>query len=117
MSRVACSIDATTGQLKLHLRSNYVVSTKGTKYSLPKPGKQGRYEGELLLREDQLLSGIWRQKCVKIRKDIRSVFGEDVTSDLGMHINKSDSLKIGLGKHNPNAAKGRERRGKSNRKK
>jgi RNA-binding protein NOB1 len=116
MSRVACSIDATTGKLKLHLRKDYVVSTKGTKYSLPKPGKQGRYDGEILLREDQLLSGIWRQKCVKIRKDVRSIFGEDVTSDLGMHINKSDQLKIGLGKQNPNALKGRERRGKSKKK-
>jgi len=26
----------------------------------------GRYEGELLLREDQLLTGIWRQKSVKV---------------------------------------------------
>ena len=29
----------------------------GTKYSIAKPGSRGRYEGELLLREDQLLSG------------------------------------------------------------
>jgi hypothetical protein len=29
----------------------------GTKYSIAKPGNRGRYEGELLLREDQLLSG------------------------------------------------------------
>ena len=28
----------------------------GTKYSIAKPGSRGRYEGELLLREDQLLS-------------------------------------------------------------
>ena len=38
----------------------------GTKYSIPKPGSRGRYEGELLLREDQLLTGIWRQKSVKV---------------------------------------------------
>ena len=76
------------------------------------PGKQGRYDGELLLREDQLLSGIWKQKVIKIRKDIKSAFGEDVTSDVGLYINKSTDIRIGLGKQNPNARKGRERRGK-----
>lgn len=112
LSRVAASVDS-GGKLKLHLKKNYHVDLQGTKYSLPAPGKQGRYQGELLLREDQLLHGIWKQKCVKIRKDIKSAFGEDVTSDVGMHINKGQSIKIGLGKQNPNAAKGRERRGKS----
>jgi RNA-binding protein NOB1 len=81
-------------------------------HSLPKAGKQKKYDGELLLREDQLLSGIWRQKVVKIRKDVRSAFGEDVTSDVGMHINKGAAIKVGLGRRNPNADKGRERRGK-----
>lgn len=113
LSRVACSIDASTGELRLHLRKNYQVQTRGTKYSLPKPGSQGRFTGELLLREDQLLHGIWRQKCVKIRKDIRSAFGQDVTNDVGIHINKGENIKIGLGRSNPNADKGRERRGKS----
>jgi hypothetical protein len=114
LSRVSASIDA-GGSLKLHLKKNYHVDLKGSKYNLPAPGKQGRYQGEILLREDQLLSGIWKQKCVKIRKDIKSAFGEDVTSDVGMHINKGQAIKIGLGKNNPNAAKGRERRGKSKR--
>jgi rRNA maturation endonuclease Nob1 len=112
LSRVAASVDA-GGALKLHLKKNYHADLHGTKYSLPAPGKQGRYQGELLLREDQLLQGIWKQKCVKIRKDIKSAFGEDVTSDVGMHINKGQAIKIGLGKRNPNATKGRERRGKS----
>lgn len=112
LSRVAASVDA-GGKLKLHLRKNYHVDLRGTQYSLPAPGKQGRYQGEILLREDQLLQGIWKQKCVKIRKDIKSAFGEDVTADVGMHINKGQSIKIGLGKQNPNAMKGRERRGKA----
>jgi hypothetical protein len=60
-----------------------------------------------------LRAGIWRQKCVKIRKDIKSVFGEDVTADVGLHINKSQAIKVGLGQRNPNATKGRERRGKA----
>lgn len=115
MSRVSCSIDSKTGNFKLHLKKNYTVNTRGIKYNIPKPGQQGRFEGELLLREDQLLSGIWKQKTVKIRKDVRSQFGEDISSDVGLHINKhSSSIMVGLGtRKNPNAMKGRERRGKS----
>ena len=113
LTRVACSIDNETGQLKLHLRKDYKVNTRGTKYNIPKAGQQGRFEGELLLREDQLLTGIWRQKTVKIKKDIRSAFGDELTSDVGLHINKSQTIKVGLGKKNPNSQKGRERRGKA----
>ena len=112
MSRVGASIDARTGELRLHLKKNYRVDKSGQKFSLPAPGSRGRYEGELLLREDQLLSGIWRQKTVKIRKDVASHFGEDLTSDLGIHVNKGAAIVVGVGKKNPNAAKGRERRGK-----
>ncbi len=112
MSRVACSIDSKTGELKLHLKSNYRRDLRGTKYNLPNPGRQGKYDGELLMREDQLLSGVWRQKTVMIKKDVKSIFGEQVTSDVGLHINKSQGIKLGLGQRNPNAAKGRERRGK-----
>lgn len=114
LSRIAASVDE-GGQLKLHLKKNYRIDTTGTKYSVPAPGKQSRFEGELLFREDQLLSGIWRQKVVKINKDIKSAFGEDVTSDVGLHLNKQDKINIGLGKGNPNARKGRERRGKKSR--
>ena len=117
LSRVAASIDARTGLLHLHLKKNYHVNTRGKLYSLPKPGQQGRFHGELLLREDQLISGIWRQKCVKIKKEVTSAFGERVASDVGLHVNKSQSIKVGLGSRNPNADKGRERRGKSNKKK
>jgi hypothetical protein len=60
-----------------------------------------------------LLSGAWRQKVVQIQKDVKSQFGEQVTNDVGLQINKSSSIKIGLGNRNPNAMKGRERRGKS----
>ena len=112
LSRVSASVDS-GGELRLHLKKNYHVDLRGSKYSMPAPGKQGRYQGEILLREDQLLSGIWKQKVVKIRKDIKSAFGEDVTSDVGMHINKGQAIKIGMGKQNVNSAKGRERRGKS----
>jgi rRNA maturation endonuclease Nob1 len=118
MSRVACSLQR-NGSLQLHLRKGYQVDTAGMKYSLPAPGKQDRFEGEVLLREDQLLLGIWRQKAVRVRRDVQSAFGEDVTDAIGMHLNKQTSLHVGMGarskgnsKGNPNAQKGRERRGK-----
>lgn len=112
LSKIAASIDSNTGELKLHLKKNYRVETRGTVFSLPKPGTQGRYDGEILLREDQLLSGIWRQKSVKIKKNITSAFGDDITSDVGLQINKGQRIQVGFGKKNPNAMKGRERRGK-----
>lgn len=115
LQRIAASVDAKTGMLRLHLKKNYRQNIRGMQHSLPKPGKQGKYEGELLLREDQLLSGIWHQKAVKVRKDVRSAFGEDITSDVGVHINKGNAIKVGLGRRNPNADKGRERRGKKKR--
>ena len=112
MQRVASSIDDKTGKLQLHFRKGYVPQKSGTKYSLPSPGKQGRYDGELLLREDQLLVGIWRQKLIKLKKDLRSAFGEEIASDLGVHVNKGARIKVGLGHNNPNPMKGRQKRGK-----
>jgi rRNA maturation endonuclease Nob1 len=117
LQKISASIDSKTGELRLHLKKNYLPNRRGQVYSLPAPGTQDRFEGELLLREDQLLSGIWKQKVVKIRKDIRSAFGDDITSDVGLQINKGSAIKVGLGKRNPNAEKGRERRGKRKQKK
>lgn len=116
MQRVASSFDEKTGNLRLHLKKNYVPVTRGTKHSLPLPGKQGRYDGELLLREDQLFFGIWRQKIMKIKKDVKCVFGDDIASGLGVHTNKSVRVKVGLGHNNPNSIKGREKRGKRKKK-
>ena len=113
LHRLACSIDAKSGELKLHFKKNYHPNIRGTKYSLPQPGQQGRFEGEILLREDQLLTGIWKQKKAIANREVRSAFGEDVLNDVGLaSYSKGAELKIGLGKRNPNAVKGRERRGK-----
>ncbi|CAN0283434.1 unnamed protein product, partial [Hapterophycus canaliculatus] len=63
LDRVSCSVNARTGVTHLHLRKNHKVNLRGSKFSIPgvNPAK-GRFEGDLLLREDQLLSGIWAQK-------------------------------------------------------
>lgn len=60
--------------------------------------------------------GIWRQKAIKIKKDVRSAFGDEIASELGLHVNKGAKIKVGLGTQNPNAMKGRERRGKKKKK-
>lgn len=66
LTRVSCSVNARTGRTRLHLKKNYKVNLRGTKYSIPAPNPtKGRFEGDLLLREDQLLTGIWAQKvCI-----------------------------------------------------
>lgn len=112
LSKVGCHIDETTGELKLHLKKNFHHNLRGKKYSLPSPDKRDRFEGDLLLREDQLFSGIWRQKSHTIRKNIQSAFGEDITNDVGISINKGLRVAVGYGAKNPNAERGRERRGK-----
>lgn len=120
MQRVACSIDGKTGRLKLHLKKNYRHNLRGTKFSLPKPGTGNRFQGDLLLREDQLLSGAWNQKMRmrtggKSKDHAQSIFGKDIASNVGCNAKGSltaDDIRVGFGRRNPNAAKGRERRGK-----
>lgn len=119
MQRIAASVDKKTGRLRLHLSKKHKNNLRGTKYSLPKPGTGNRFQGDLLLREDQLLMGAWNQKVKmrsggKARAASQSIFGKDIASNVGCHANAvtSDDIRVGFGRRNPNAAKGRERRGK-----
>ena len=148
MQRISASVDGKTGRLKLHFsrrRQGRHMSTRGTKFSLPKPGSGNKYKGDLLLREDQLLSGAWNQK-VKINSgrkfqtsQTQSIFGRDIAASVGCNVKSkssatfggkgwatsantsssmggsfgSEDIRVGFGaRRNPNAAKGRERRGK-----
>jgi RNA-binding protein NOB1 len=119
MQRIAASVDSKTGRLRLHLSKKYQYNLRGTKFSLPKPGSGNRFHGDLLLREDQLLMGAWNQKLKmisggKARDAAQSIFGRDIATNVGCHANavSMDDIRVGFGRHNPNAAKGRERRGK-----
>ncbi len=147
MQRISASVDGKTGRLKLHFskrKQGRHHSIRGTKFALPKPGTNNKYKGDLLLREDQLLSGAWNQK-VKINSGRKyqtaksqSMFGRDIASSVGCNVrstssasfggkgwasssntstsgswSNSDDIRVGFGaRKNPNAAKGRERRGK-----
>jgi RNA-binding protein NOB1 len=120
LQRVAASVDGKTGRLRLHLSKKYKTSLRGTKFSLPKPGTGNRFQGDLLLREDQLLMGAWNQKAKqrsggKARSSAQSMFGSDIASTVGCNAKSinSDDIRVGFGRRNPNATKhGRERRGK-----
>ncbi|OQR92134.1 RNA-binding protein NOB1 [Achlya hypogyna] len=113
LERVACSLDKETEQLTLYTRANRPTKLRGTKFSLPMP-KGGR-QGDLLLREDQLMHGIWGQRQKASSKVMKSAFGEHVAHDLGVKVEKQTNITIGYGRMNPNAQKGRERRGKKKR--
>jgi len=120
LQRIAASVDGKTGRLRLHMSKKHKASsTRGTKFSLPKPGTGNRFQGDLLLREDQLMMGAWNQK-VKIRSGghaknaAQSMFGQDIAANVGCNAISmgADDISAGFGRRNPNAAKGRERRGK-----
>ena len=119
IQRIACSVDSKTGRLRLHLSKKYKHNLRGTKFSLPKPGTANRFQGDLLLAEDQLMSGAWNQK-VKMRSGgkakaaAQSMFGPDIASNVGCNTRNmtEDDIQVGFGRRNPNAVKGRERRGK-----
>jgi RNA-binding protein NOB1 len=115
LERVAASVDGRTGRVRLHFRSKAKpINLRGTKFSLPKPGRANKYEGDILLREDQLMMGAWRQKVIKGSKAVSSMFGSDISDTVGLgDLTKRDDIQVGFGRRNPNATKfGRERRGK-----
>ncbi|CAB9509684.1 20S-pre-rRNA D-site endonuclease NOB1 [Seminavis robusta] len=122
LQRIAASVDAKTGRLRLHMSKKHKTSTRGTKFSLPKPGTGNRFQGDILLREDQLMMGAWNQK-VKIRSGgkaksaSQSMFGQDIAANVGCRAKTMnvDDIAAGFGRRNPNSAKGRERRGKKKR--
>jgi len=117
LHRVSASLNGDTGRLKLHLKKNFVHKTRGTKFSLPKSGGN-RFQGDLLLREDQLMMGAWNQKVRQNTgaADNRGVFGSDIATHVGLDgdFGKRNDIKVGFGRNkNPNATRfGRERRGK-----
>merc|ERR1712166_1473925 len=106
MQRISASVDGKTGRLKLHFskrKQGRIHSIRGTKFSLPKSGvgKHNRFKGDLLLREDQLLSGVWNQK-VKINSGNKyqtskshSIFGRDIASSVGCNVKSTSSAKFG----------------------
>jgi RNA-binding protein NOB1 len=73
---------------------------------------QGGRKGDLLLREDQLLTGVWKQRMQK-KETLTTMFADCNIADLlAPKTTVGADIVVGYGKRNPNALKGRERRGK-----
>lgn len=118
VSRVSAGMDEATGELKLYLKKDFQHKLQGTKFAIPKGGSQrnGRFEGEMVLREDQLMMGIWKQKTAPKAKEKTSMFGVEVNEKTGVSVRESaHPVVVGHGRKNINSAKGRERRGKKKR--
>lgn len=98
------------GQPDFHYAKGRRVNIRGSKYPLPNP-KGGR-QGDLLLREDQLLTGVWKQRRTKT-ETMTTMFADCNSADLmaARSVVGADVV-VGFGRRNPNALKGRERRGK-----
>ena len=112
LRRVSVSVDR-MGRTKLHTRPARMQkhNLQGTKYSIPnKVG--GRFDGGMLLREDQMQMGLWNQKLKQKQKAIESFGGLDVLDKVGLTVNQRSDVAFGFGRKNPNSRKGRERRGK-----
>lgn len=102
LARLAYSIDS-EGVRRYHYAKNRRIKNKGIRFPIPKGA-------DLLLREDQLIGGKWAQRAQK-KTDEESQWGRDVNDALGLGLKGLAKVQVGYGAHNPNAAKGRERRG------
>ena len=98
------------GGVRYGFKKNYKVKTRGTRFGIAKT-KGGRKDQGLLLREDQLMTGQWKMAARKKEK-MESMFGEDLSEQLGLKEYQNADLVVGFGRRNPNAQRGRERRGK-----
>jgi len=110
LARLGVTLKA-NGQAQFHYKKGRVVNLRGSKFPLPKP-KGGR-TGDLLLREDQLLTGVWKQRFKK-KSTTGTMFADVNIADLlPSKMSVGAEVVVGCGRRNPNAAKGRERRGKA----
>jgi len=84
------------GAPRYHYKKNRTVSTRGTVYSLPAPkgGRDGA-TGDLLLREDQLLTGAWavRVRTSKGAGEREGLFSHRLNTLSGVN---PDSLAAGM---------------------
>ena len=63
------------------------------------------------MHKPQLMMGKWRQKA-GAKKEMKSMFGEDILGSVGLKLSKTSDIVVGFGNRNPNSQKVRERRGK-----
>ena len=114
------------GAPRYHYRARRVVPTRGTVFSLPAP--RGGRAGDILMREDQMLTGIWLQRARAAHRaadapmfaaaDATGAGGSGAdarwahtggTPKGGAYAAAAPDIVVGLGLKNPNAVKGKRR--------
>jgi len=110
MKRLSVRVGS-NGKVEYGYNPNRRISTRGQVFSIA-TRKGGRDGQGLILRPDQTMMGTWNIKS-KEKNKVKSQFGEDITGSLGLDLKTvGGNLTAGFGRRNPNAQKGRERRGK-----
>ena len=108
MTKLSFYLDS-RGQRNYGFKKNFILKKRGTIFPIPKC-KGGRHDKRMLLREDQLMTGLWQ------KMDKKSVSAESSFDDYGFAQSllryPRTSVDVGVGRKNPNAQRGRERRGK-----
>ena len=117
------------GAPRYHYKQNRVVPIRGTQFALPSP--TGGRDGDILLREDQLLTGVWAQRA-RVRETPEAMFAERQPGGVGAGGflggdgggrrrtptggvpgvgpgSGVNGIVVGLGRRNPNERRGRRR--------
>jgi len=114
LARLGVTLGA-DGTPRYHYKRNRTVSKRGTQAELPRP--TGGRGGDLLLREDQLLTGYWAQKA-KTKVTTTSMFADRAAGSaddptLGMTRTlrgaAAGEIVVGYGRKNRNEAHRRKR--------
>ena len=98
------------GSKRYGYKKDRKVKTRGTIFPIAK-NKGGRHNPTILLREDQLQSGVWAERARK-KETVHSMFGEQATEGFNLKKLQGAEVVVGFGRKNPNEQRGRERRGK-----
>lgn len=99
--KTTTSINTSTGERILYLKSNFQYNLRGTIYSIPKPkGHRSYNSNELILREDQ------KEYIRAVNGYERSLKKElDFSDDLSIRHSCPKPPTIGYGKRNPNQSR------------
>ena len=112
--RVSCTIDTRTGKTFFY-EGRLPTSTKGLRYNVSTK-KKNKFDLGLLLGEGQLLDNAWKHKLRSHQRQQQQqpLFGDTILQSMGISPKTlmQKNIVIGHGNKNPNAEKGRERRGK-----
>eukprot|EP00825_Cyclidium_porcatum_P016209 TRINITY_DN1931_c0_g1_i9.p3 TRINITY_DN1931_c0_g1~~TRINITY_DN1931_c0_g1_i9.p3 ORF type:complete len:229 (+),score=58.17 TRINITY_DN1931_c0_g1_i9:1726-2412(+) len=106
--KVTCSINE-DGSITLYRKKGFQVNQRGFIYSIPKQ-KGGRKNNDLILREDEMLTGLKKQQIKKQQKDEEKQFKQVVLQydngftfdDIKYKQKTQPKIQFGYGRKNPN---------------